>query len=420
MSHNGIYCHPLYQTKNTIAISYKGNTYSTSPELHHALLLFSKLKTVDTTTQINFFSSIRFLLPTACSKANSLNDFGIPFKELKAEKHIQSGSIPETYKLMTRNGKSEKLERSCADPSYIFIGRGNHSLRGTFKPAIQQSEIVLNCSKSCIIPGKWRLVCNKNVDWIACWKDTLFNKYRYIYPHATSTLKSSSDRSKFDFARNVLKQLHKIRTRYLHDTESSDPVTQQHGIACFLIDKLLLRCGTETDDYNTFGCTTLQSRHLQLKGNRLIFNFKSKDSIDFKKSLTCTVPSVISYFKKFEHRPVSKIPLFDKISSGTLNNYLNSIVPHLTAKVFRTCHACSYLQKYLKNAVSISDFKEANEKIAKLCNHTNLNTSKGNYIDPRIIIAFSKKNSINPSNLFSPTLLLKYTWAMKTEKSFRF
>ena len=65
-------------------------------------------------------------------------------------------------------------------------------------------------------------------------------------------------------------------------------------------------------------------------------------------------------------------------------------------------------------------FKAANEKVAIACNHTNLSTSKGNYIDPRIIVAFSKKSGIDISKLLSPLLREKYEWAMSTNKNFTF
>ncbi len=49
-----------------------------------------------------------------------------------------------------------------------------------------------------------------------------------------------------------------------------------------------------------------------------------------------------------------------------------------------------------------------------------LTTSKMNYIDPRITIAFFKKNKLPLEKIFSPTLMDKFFWAMDISKSWTF
>jgi len=49
-----------------------------------------------------------------------------------------------------------------------------------------------------------------------------------------------------------------------------------------------------------------------------------------------------------------------------------------------------------------------------------LGTSKINYIDPRITVAFLKRHDVPVDKLFSKTLQEKFKWAMDTDISFVF
>ena len=94
------------------------------------------------------------------------------------------------------------------------------------------------------------------------------------------------------------------------------------------------------------------------------------------------------------------------------------MLPNLTAKVFRTMKASSVFQSNLDT--DIQSFRIANNKAANICNHTNNLTSKLNYIDPRIIFAFSKRNDIPIENLLGKQFAMKHNWAKNVESSFIF
>jgi len=49
-----------------------------------------------------------------------------------------------------------------------------------------------------------------------------------------------------------------------------------------------------------------------------------------------------------------------------------------------------------------------------------LNTSKINYIDPRIFFSFSKKLNIPIEKFYSTTLITKFNWASDVDKDFKF
>ncbi|KAJ2327589.1 DNA topoisomerase 1 [Coemansia sp. RSA 2681] len=68
--------------------------------------------------------------------------------------------------------------------------------------------------------------------------------------------------------------------------------------------------------------------------------------------------------------------LFDRLSPTTLNSFLQTLMPGLTAKVFRTFNASFVFQQQLRNtpevgteAEKILAYNRANREVAVLCNH---------------------------------------------------
>jgi len=187
--------------------------------------------------------------------------------------------------------------------------------------------------------------------------------------------------------------------------------------------------------------------------------------------------------------------LFDKVDPDDLNEYFKTVMPGLSAKVFRTYNAsitlCSELQKTADMVTAQQRAREgdvaalcnyytlANKTVAILCNHqkaasanhadqikkideqiekvkadlkaakkekspkaenlqkrldkleankntkeetknVSLGTSKINYNDPRITIAWCKAHEVPIQKQFPKTLLAKFAWAMNVEPTFRF
>ena len=304
------------------------------------------------------------------------------------------------------------MEQTC-----IFSGRGNHPLRGTIKPMIQPELVTLNLSKhsklpTCSLPGhSWHQVVHQpDSYWIASWKDSMGN-LKYIFPSNTK-----NTISKFNFARSLSTHLPSIRSKYFKLLKHPDLQQQQIATCVWLIDHHLIRVGNE--DGFTYGCSTLLKKHLKLlPKNYIHLNFPGKDSIIFDKSFK--VPEIIYKLLLKFHSNGSHLTLFNLVNSSLINNYMNTLLPHLTAKVFRTCHASKYFQSLLKNSSTLQNFKHSNQEVAKLCNHTTSTTSKQNYIDPRIIYTFSKKHNINIDLLLTKAQQSQHSWA-NTKSFFNF
>lgn len=76
-----------------------------------------------------------------------------------------------------------------------------------------------------------------------------------------------------------------------------------------------------------------------------------------------------------------------------------------------------------------SAIKSAKERLAKIkadirvkdeLKTVALGTSKINYLDPRITVAWCKKHEVPVEKIFAKTLLVKFAWAMETSEEFRF
>ena len=75
--------------------------------------------------------------------------------------------------------------------------------------------------------------------------------------------------------------------------------------------------------------------------------------------------------------------------------------------------------KIKKINAKIKDLKNKKSLKVELKN-VSLGTSKINYIDPRITIAFLKKHNIKIEKIFSPTLIDKFFWAIDVDEKWKF
>jgi len=63
---------------------------------------------------------------------------------------------------------------------------------------------------------------------------------------------------------------------------------------------------------------------------------------------------------------------------------------------------------------------EMDKKIKEDLKTVALGTSKINYLDPRITVAWCKTHEVPIEKIFSKTILAKFGWAMDVEPEFRF
>ncbi|MHA2229928.1 MAG: DNA topoisomerase I, partial [Candidatus Thorarchaeota archaeon] len=92
----------------------------------------------------------------------------------KAEREL----LKEHYGFAEVDGVRMELGNYQTEPSGIFMGRGEHPLRGRWKKGVTKKDITLNLSPSAPRPdGDWGgIVWAPDTMWIAKWTDELTNK----------------------------------------------------------------------------------------------------------------------------------------------------------------------------------------------------------------------------------------------------
>ena len=321
-------------------------------------------------------------------------------KEQKEKIKEKQQEIDEPYKNCIIDGGQLKIDNFKIEPPGIFIGRGTHPKSGKIKKRIRPEDVTINLDKESPIPkpnisGNWGNVINdRTVVWLANWKEEITGQTKYIFTSFESFFKSKSDEEKFNLARQLKRKANSIREKYEMDLVSNDLKLKQLATALYFIDELALRVGGKKDskeEADTVGVTSLRVEHLTLLDNNTIkLDFLGKDSIRFCKKIS-VLSNVYKNIESFIKDKNKKDELFNLINSSSLNNYLNSFMEGLTAKVWRTYNASLLFQKELdkirEDKISeinpderlnflISMFHQANTAVALLCNHQK-SVSKG-------------------------------------------
>jgi len=314
--------------------------------------------------------------------------------------------LDEPYKSCIIDGVQQKIGNFKIEPPGIFIGRGSHPKIGRIKKRVKPEDVYLNLDKETTIPkpnvpGKWGgVIHERTVIWLATWKEEITGKNKYIFTSLDSFFKSKSDESKFDLAKQLKRKINSIRETYEKQLVEGSIKERQLATALYFIDNLALRVGgkkDKKDEADTVGVTSLRVEHLTLMDNNTIkLDFLGKDSVRYCRKVNVITP-VYNNLIEFTKDKNKKDELFELINSGMLNDYLDSFLPNLTAKVWRTYNASSLFQKEIdkiredkialidpnqKMNFLISMFNQANTTVALLCNHQkNVSSNIGEALD---------------------------------------
>jgi len=282
------------------------------------------------------------------------------------------------------NGKLVEIANYTVEPPCIFMGRGEHPLRGRWKPRVNYEDIILNLSEDAPTPPtpngrSWGgRVFEPESLWIAKWRDKLTGELKYVWVADSAFFKQEREKDKFDKANELEKIIDRVRKHISENLESKDIMRRKIATVAYLIDTLKMRVGDEKDEdeADTVGATTLRGCHVQFEDSDTVkFDFLGKDAVRWTKSIK-PPPVVIRNLKSFISGPDK--PIFDGIRSEMVNDFLGEVAPWLTAKVFRTYHATKVVREYLaKTKVNPEDpeFKKkyvatmANLEAAITCNH---------------------------------------------------
>ena len=439
----------------------------------------------------NFMGDFVKQLPPWCEGAEFKDvDFSELYRKVDAEKAAKEGMTKDQKKALASarkerrealkakygkavlDGKEVDFANYMVEPPGLFMGRGRHPFRGKWKPRIQASDVILNLGETAPAPpGNWReMVHDHNSMWMAKWIDKLTNKEKYVWLHESTPIQQSRSRAKYDNAARAGSSMRKIEGRIERKLSSKDPKMRQVATVCYLIHRLGMRVGDEKDEdeADTVGASTLRVEHIRVKDGMVEFDFLGKDSVPWKKT-DRPPPDVLENLEEFKRGKSPDTEVFHEVTSGMVNQFLSSIVPGLTAKVFRTWHATDTAKRTLESRASegmddidkLYHAKEANLQAAIFCNHQrtlpktwqqsyekrsqrlqevrakgrkddkrlkklereldfyvraknyNLNTSLKNYIDPRVYKAWCDYVGLDWAKVYSKSLQRKFSWALQ-------
>ncbi|TXT56547.1 MAG: hypothetical protein BAJATHORv1_20136 [Candidatus Thorarchaeota archaeon] len=322
-------------------------------------------------------------------------------KEAREERKKIREDLKEKYGYATVDGKRMELANYQTEPSGIFMGRGEHPLRGRWKEGATEPDITLNLGPDVEVPpGDWgEIVWEPDCIWIAKWHDELTGKYKYIWLHDSTPIKQEREEAKFDKALKFEKRLEDVREHIMDGLHSDDSKVRMIAAACYLIDHLSLRVGDEKDpdEADTVGATTLRVEHLTFKDGSVVFDFLGKDSVPWHKELEMP-PDVYRVFKELYDRanerlqdfkakkrkktkadPKKIAQIFPHVRSTHVNQFLSQVDPEFSAKVFRTSHATAIMRDELASSgvkrtdpdfIKKAAAKRANLEVARVMNHT--------------------------------------------------
>jgi len=414
LSHNGVLFPPEYIPHQT-PIIYAGNKIILNPEAEEFATIWAKYLDSEymksSVFKRNFWHDWKKLLNTD-TKIESLDscDFSLINKyiidklanktKLSDEDKATKDSNELKYKTAIVDGKEQPVGNFRVEPPGIFIGRGCNPKLGRLKRRIEPEDIIINIGKDAVVPSppdghKWRKVIHDNsVEWLASWDDEITGKIKYVWLGAHSDNKALKDMKKFDLARKLKRNIKKIREQNEIELVSPDIKNRQIATALYFIDNYALRVGNEKgeDETDTVGITSLRVEHIELMDNLIAkLDFLSKDSVRYNRALPVSEKVYLNLIAFIENKDPGD-QLFDKISSNDINKYLQTFMPGLTAKVFRTYNASSVFQKELKKIkkrydqstsinILLDEYNKANAKVALLCNHQkNINKNTNDQI----------------------------------------
>ncbi len=406
LQHNGILFPPAYEAQG-IKIIIKGE--SVSLELNQEEMVYQWAKKKDTpyaqdkVFQKNFTVDFAKTLNSRFKKI-SYNDIDFSDvyrivdkerdrKEMMSKEEKKSRAVKrkklreklkEKYGFAIMDGEKVEVGNYMAEPPGIFIGRGEHPVRGKWKPRVTAKDVTLNLGEEAKVPkGKWgKIAHERDSMWLASWIDFLTHKRKYVWLADSSGIKQDMDKAKYEKAARLAEEIDKIKDRIVKDMKDKDSKKNRIATVCYLIYRTSMRVGDEKDpeEADTVGATTLRKEHIKITPDAIEFDFLGKDSVRWQEKMPAKGhdKEFQENLKRFVKEKEAKDEIFQGITSRHVNAYYSDIVPKLTAKVFRTYLATTVVKDYLDKHTNMKG-KTANEKIhharmanlkaAKMCNH---------------------------------------------------
>lgn len=256
--------------------------------------------------------------------------------------------------------------------------------------------------KSLAVPPAWRdvaIILDPEARIHATGRDNAGRK-QYIY---NSEWREQRERMKFDRIVDFAQRLSTMR-RITGQHMGREGIPREKVLACMvrLLDTAYFRPGNDSysEQNDSYGLTTMRSRHLTINGDELIFDYQGKSGQQQHKvvedeklaQIVGELDDIPGYeiFKYFDDdgRKV-------RVDSHDLNDYIHDVMgERFSAKDFRTWAGTSIAALALDELgigddddVSQQYIREAVERVATRLGNTP-SIARASYIDPRVIESY--------------------------------
>lgn len=271
-------------------------------------------------------------------------------------------------------------------------------------------ENLLNFFKSLVIPPAWKQVeinSSLRAKILATGYDAKGRK-QYIY---NPKFRKKQDQAKFDRILNFANQLETMRrVTGQHLRKRNLDKNKVLAVMVRLLDTAFFRPGNETysKENESYGLTTLRSKHLKIEGDKMIFSYKGKSGQKQEKQivdskLTKIVQEIdeLPGYEIFKY--IDEAGKVHDVKSNDLNQYIREIMgEEFSAKDFRTWAGTVIAAMSLDEigAIDKKDQKKLQENIRqavirvseKLGNTPAI--ARSSYIDPRIIENYTEGKTL--------------------------
>ena len=265
--------------------------------------------------------------------------------------------------------------------------------------------------KSLVIPPAWTEVeinTKKNAKILVTGRDEKQRK-QYIY---NPKYRKKKEQEKFDRILSFANQLETMRRVTGQHLRKKKP-TREKVLACMvrLLETAYFRPGSDyyAKENDTYGLTTMRSKHLEINEEELVFNYIGKSGKEQERHIIDK--KLAKAVKEIDDLPGYEIFKFidendikHDVKSEHLNAYIREVMGEdYSAKDFRTWSGTVIAAMALDEigAVKKQDQKTLDknirEAVVKVSEHLG-NTpavAKSSYIDPRVIDEYSNGKTIN-------------------------
>ncbi|XP_069037256.1 DNA topoisomerase I, mitochondrial isoform X4 [Lepisosteus oculatus] len=383
-------------------------------------------------------------------------------KEEKQKTKDANQKLLEEYGYCTLDHHRERIGNFKIEPPGLFRGRGDHPKQGMLKKRIQPEDVIINCSKDSKIPQpplghQWKEVrCDNTVTWLASWTENVQGLCKYVMLNANSKLKGEKDWEKYEIARKLKSCVETIRTQYQADLKSKQMGIRQRAVALYFIDKvfknlkLFMEDKQPGDDLFDRLNTAMLNKHL----HSLMAGLTAKVFRTYNASITLqqqlkeltnaldNIPEKILSYNR-ANRAVAILCNHQRAPPKTFEQSMANLQAKIDNRKEQLSLAKKELKQAKKDAKDHADDKllaivEKKKKAVQRCEEQllklevlatdkeenkqiALSTSKLNYLDPRISVAWCRKMEVSLEKIYNKTQRDKFAWAIDmTESDFVF